>query len=107
MHDRSVNGGCGWAAISWSGSSGSEIGTGSSAVTPDIARNMHLTTGPEPSEPNPAFSRYDTTVHGLVVSWLNAANTDESFHGNEKRPWAVPVFPAIGGDAGSLQLTLK
>ena len=42
---------------------------------------MHLTTGAEPSEPNPAFSRYDTTVHGRALSWLNAANTDESFHG--------------------------
>ena len=62
-------------------SSGSETVTASSAVTPAIAWNMHLTMGAEPSEPKPAFSRYDTTVHGRSLSRLKAAKTDESFHG--------------------------
>ena len=42
---------------------------------------MHLTTGAAPVEPNPDFSRYDTTVYGCSGSVLKAANADESFHG--------------------------
>ena len=57
------------------------MATGSSGVTPDRARNMHLTTGAAPVEPKPAFSRYDTTVYGRAGSRLKAANADESFHG--------------------------
>src|SRR5918995_5424457 len=87
-------GGNGSATTSLSVSSGSEMATGSSGVTPERARYTHLTTGAAPWEPNPDFSRYPTTVKGCDPSVLKAPKTDESFHGKLYCPWAVPVLPA-------------
>jgi hypothetical protein len=57
---------------------------------------MHFVTGAAAREPKPAFSRYAETTTGRFGSRLKAANTEESYHGRLRYPWAVPVFPAMG-----------
>ena len=60
------------------------------------AKKMHFTTGAAAVAPYPAFSRYAKALYGESASKLNAPNAYESFHGRLLKPWAVPVFPAIG-----------